>query len=358
MTEHEDRVAAAKAAATRFLNGHGRPTAREHLTWLGHDVAVDVYGDGGVVAQLEERVAVLLGKDAAIFMPSGTMAQQIALRIHTEDHGTPAVAMHPLSHLILHEEQGPAILHGLRILPVGNRATPLTLADLESIAEPLAAVLWELPQRELGGTLPTFEELESQTALVREAGTATHLDGARLWESQPALGVGLPDIAELFDSIYVSLYKGLGGISGCILAGDEDFISRAAVWRRRHGGTIFGLWPLAASGLAGLERHLPAMGEYVARCAEIVAALTEIDGVRATPDPPPTNMCHLLLDAPKDVVDLRALEVLEERGWYTWGWTAPGPTTDTCFLELTVGSATEGWQTQEIVDVLRGFVAP
>ena len=118
-------------------------------------------------------------------MPSGTMAQQIALRIWSDRRGSPTVAFHPTCHLEIHEQKGYQLLHGLHGRLVGDPDRLITLADLEAIAEPVAALLLELPQREIGGQLPEWAELEAQTALGAERGIALHLDGARLWESGP-----------------------------------------------------------------------------------------------------------------------------------------------------------------------------
>ena len=109
------------------------------------------------------------------------------------------------------------------------------------------------------------------------------MDGARLWECGPFYGRPLSEIAALFDTVYVSFYKGLGGVAGGMLLGDEDVIAEAREWRHRHGGTLFNLWPYAAAALAGLRLRLPRMAANVAHARAIAAALDEIDGVRGGP---------------------------------------------------------------------------
>ena len=245
-----------RGGCDRFLLGHGdRPPAvvlAEVHDVLG-DVTADRYGDGGVVEELEAEVAALLGKPAAVLMPSGTMAQQIALRVHADRTGRRTVLWHPTCHLALHEDQAVERLHGLHPRPVGDPRRLITLADLEEVAEYAGTLLLELPQREIGGQLPAWDDLVAQTALARSHGTALHLDGARLLESLPFYGRPAAEVAGLFDSVYLSLYKGLGGIAGCLLAGEEQLVAEAREWRHRHGGTLFGLWPYAAAGLAGLR---------------------------------------------------------------------------------------------------------
>ncbi|MGI8698645.1 MAG: threonine aldolase family protein, partial [Mycobacteriales bacterium] len=233
-------VDAVRDRCTRFLGWHGRPRPREVLLELAaatpDDLRPDHYGAGAVLEDLEAQVAELLAKPAAVFMPSGTMAQQIALRIWSERRGTRTVAFHPTCHLELHEERGYDRLHGLHAKLVGQPHELLRLVDLEELAEPLAALLLELPQRELGGRLPDWDDLLAQTAWARERGIALHLDGARLWEAQPFYGRPHAELAGLFDSVSVSFYKGLGGLAGAALASDAATIAEARVWQRRHGG--------------------------------------------------------------------------------------------------------------------------
>jgi len=172
-----------RAQCTSFLMGRGQLIPAEMLGEigsLGDELNSDVYGAGGAVTALEARVQELLGKPAVVFMPSGTMAQQIALRIHADRAGRRVVAFHPTCHLELHEDKAYQRLHGLVGRPVGNARELLTVEDLAAVNEPLAAVVFELPQREIGGLLPSWQDLRAQVAHVRETGAAVHLDGARL----------------------------------------------------------------------------------------------------------------------------------------------------------------------------------
>ncbi len=243
-----------RGGCTRFLAGHGRRSPAEVLAEVHEvlgEVESDRYGTGGVVAELEAEVAGLLGKPAAVVMPSGTMAQQIALRVHADRTGRRTVLWHPTCHLALWEDQAAERLHGLHGRPVGTPTELITVDDLDGVAEYAAVLLLELPQREIGGRLPDWDDLVAQTELARSHGTATHLDGARLLESLPFYQRDAAEVASLFDSVYLSLYKGLGGVAGCVLAGEEQLVAEAREWRHRHGGTLFGLWPYAAAGLRG-----------------------------------------------------------------------------------------------------------
>lgn len=226
---------------------------KEAAAALPSDAWPDRYGEGEFVETFERRIAELLGKKAAVLLPSGTMAQQIALRIHCDRRGLGTVAFHPTCHLELHEHSGYAHLHGLKAELVGDRDRLITLEDLEALGMPIGALLIELPQREIGGRLPEWEDLLAQIGWARERNIATHLDGARIWESAPYYGRSHAEIGTLFDTVYVSLYKGLGGLGGSVLAGPEDLVAETRVWQRRHGGALFSLFPLAAAAQRGLD---------------------------------------------------------------------------------------------------------
>ncbi len=341
----------------RALTGHGNKTAADLLAEIPHDLGIDRYGEGGAVTALEEEVCTVLGKPAAVFMPSGTMAQQIALRIHADRRGIRACAFHPTCHLEIHEEKAYARLHHLEGVTIGDARRLLTLADLQGVRERLAAVLFELPQREIGGILPSWRDLEEQVAFVRTQGAAVHLDGARLWECTPYYDRSPAAIAALFDTVYVSFYKGLGGLAGCCLAGAEDVITEARLWRKRQGGTLFGLWPNAASGLAGLRRRLPLMPQYVQRAREIAEQLRDLPNIEIVPDPPQTPMMHLHIRVEENAFLRAAVRIAEDDGIFTWAGTSPGLTPATRVIEFTVGDATLEFTAAEVAGLVERLVA-
>lgn len=348
----ERDAAAIRRACTRAVSHHYRRSPRDVLMELvatvGPEVEEDRYGQGGPIAPFEAEVAALLGKEAAVFMPSGTMCQQIALRIWAERHGRRTVGLHPRNHLDGHEHHAYQILHGLRGVPIGDPDRLLTLSDLDGIAEPLAALLIELPQRELGGQLPAWEELVALTDRARERGIALHLDGARLWESGPFYARTPAEIGTLFDTVYVSFYKGLGGIAGAILAGPTDVIAEARVWQRRHGGNLIHLYPYVLSAREGLRTRLERMPRYHERAVEIAAALATLPGVDVLPNPPHTQMMHLYLRGDRDRLLAAALDLAAETGIWTFERLAHTPLPGVQKLELTVGDATLDLATEEI----------
>ena len=347
-----------RSRCTRFLSGHhgNRSPAELLASVVTRDVQTDRYGDGGVVAELEAETCKVLGKPAAVFMPSGTMAQQIALRIHADRTGRRAVGFHPTCHLEIREDKNYQRLHGLVGVTIGDPTSLMTLEDLRAVPEPLAAVLWELPQREIGGVLPSWDELREQVKFVRGTGAAIHMDGARLWESTPFYSKTPAQVAALFDTVYVSFYKGLGAVTGACLAGPKDVIAEARAWRKRHGGMLFAMWPYAASALAGLRERLPKMPRYYRHAVEIAAKLRSIPGVEVMPDPPQTPMMRILLRVEEKAFKAAACRIARERGVYTFRWSGPGQSRSMRMVELSVGDATLGLKPREIAEIVAELV--
>jgi len=342
---------------TVFLAGHGPVSAAGLLASIPADTAVDRYGDGGVVTELETEVAGMLGKPAAAFLPSGTMAQQSVLRVHADRRQRRTVVFHPMCHLHRHEGQGFQRLHGLTGRPAGDSDRLLSIDDLTAIAEPPAALLIELPQRDLGGQQPDWAELRAQAEWARGRGAAVHLDGARIWESAAGYGRPLSEIAALFDTVYVSFYKGIGALAGCCVVGPADILAEVREWRHRMGGTLFGLWPNAASALSCLRRRLPLMPEYLSHAREIAAELRGMAGVQVVPDPPQVSMMHLLLSTTPDRFAAAARRLAVERR--IWTWPAAMSTGDPAVqrVELSVGDATRSLAPAQVSDIIAALLA-
>ncbi|MGY1742279.1 MULTISPECIES: threonine aldolase family protein [unclassified Blastococcus] len=347
MTEEEPDWDALRAGCDRALNLHGPTRVADLLATIPPDAAVDRYGDGGVVEELEDEVAGLLGFPAALYLPSGTMAQQLALRVHAGRRGRRTVVAHPRCHLFIGEGGALERVQGLTGRPVGDPHRVLTRADLDDVAEAPAALVVELPQREIGGPLVDRDDLAAQVAWARERGAAAHLDGAQLWEAAAGYGRPPAEVAALFDTVYVSFYKGIGALAGCCLAGPEDVVAEVREWRQRMGGTLFGLWPGAASALTCLRRRLPLMPAYLERAREIAAALRDLPGVRVVPDPPQTPMLHLLLATSREAFTAAAVRLAEE-GLWTWQQTMSTDDPAVLKAELSVGDATMALTVAEV----------
>jgi threonine aldolase len=356
-----DKISSAEQNALRdqcttFLVGHGPVTAPGMLASIPPDTVPDRYGEGGVVTELETEVAGLLGKPAAAFLPSGTMAQQLVLRVHADRRQRRTVVFHPMCHLHRHEGQAHERLHGLTGRPAGDEDRLLRLSDLAAIGEAPAALLIELPQRDLGGQQPDWDNLVAQVGWARERGAAAHLDGARLWESAAGYERSPNEIAALFDTVYASFYKGLGALPGCCVAGPADVIAEVREWRHRMGGTLFGMWPGAASALSSLHRRLPLMPEYLSHARQIATALDGVAGVRVVPDPPQTPMMHLLLETTQDGYTAAARRLAAEDK--IWAWPTAMTTGDPGVqrVELSVGDATCELRPDEVSDIVAALL--
>ena len=324
----------------KFLHGHGPVDVAELLAAISPDTVVDRYGDGGVVTELESEVAELLGKPAAVFIPTGTMAQQLVLRLHAERVGRRTVVYHPMCHLEQHEGRALERLQGLTGRPVGNADRPLDTEALAGVAELPAALLIELPQRDLGGVQPEWDELQAQIRWAHDRGAAAHLYGARLWESAAGYARSPADVVAEFDSAYVSFYKSIGALPGCCVVGSTELVAELREWRQRMGGTQFGLWPNAATALTLLRRRLPKMADYLAHARAIALAVSEVPGVVVIPEPPQTSMFHVLLAASPEMLDANIRRLATDDALWTFQRAMPTGDPAVQRFELSVGDAT------------------
>ncbi len=336
------RADAVAAGCARQLSGHGRRTLVQRAQALADEAALggepDMYGGQGVVAEVEAQIRDLLGAEAAVMFPSGTLAQQAALRLHADDRGLPRVAMHPTSHPLLWEEDAVQVLHGLSVL--ASEQVPDDLTGL-------AAVLLELPRRETGGFLPTFEQVVDLSFRCAEAGVALHVDGARLWQCGPAFAPhSLADVVALADTTYLSLYKDLAGPAGAVLLCPEDRAAELRTWRHRHGGTLPALWPLALGARRGLRDLLPRMPLFVA-AAQALAAVVE------TTEPVQVAMLHVVLDGEPQRLADALVDVSEQSGvWLSMG-VRQGPRPLTAAVEVSAGEATLQVAPDEAAELLQ-----
>lgn len=312
----------------------------------------DHYGVGAVVEELERDVAALLGKEAAVFCTSGRAAQLSALRVHADRRARTAVAAHPRSHIVEDEQDAIGTLYGLRVARTGSPFDPFTLAELRAVCEPLAAVVVELPLRRAGYRVPPWDELVAIATHARATGAAFHLDGARLWETAPGYGRPLAEIAALADTVYVSFYKGLGGLAGAALAGDAATIAAARSWIGRAGAIVYRMFPYALAAREGLRTELPRMPEYYARAVAIAAALRDLPRVAVSPDPPACNAFAVHLEGEREALDAARDATAESHGIVVFEYLAATPQPRMFSFELVVGANTLELPVGEIQDAL------
>ncbi|MFG3499198.1 threonine aldolase family protein [Streptomyces sp. NPDC047928] len=375
-TEQEEkrrRFAAWRAARKVLWRSSADATLGERLASLAEDAGsvcdlddgVDLYGDG-VVEELERRVATLLGFPAAVFFPTGTMAQQVALRCWAGRTGNPTVALHPLAHPEQHERRALGAVSGLRTVHPTNAARLPTAAEIRGMDEPFGTLMLELPLREAGFLLPEWDELEEVVEAARERDAVVHFDGARLWESATHFGRGLPEIAGLADSVYVSFYKSLDGLSGAALVGPESLVDEARAWRHRYGGVLFQQHPAALAALLGLERELPRLPSYVAHARVVAAALREgfeaagVPWFRVHPEQPHTHQFQVWLPYDPEALTEASVRQAEDTGvglFRRWFAPVPAGPPGVAVTEVTVTAPGLTWTHQDVLDAVNDFLA-
>lgn len=321
------------------LAGHGKRDAgvlKKAFADIEESLSSDLYGEGKVIGDFEAEMAEVLGKESAVFFPSGTMAQQIALRIWCDRKDMKTVAYHPLCHLEIHEQDGLKELHHIQPVLLADKDRLITLDDIKSMGTKIACLLLELPQREIGGQLPEYPELEAISAYCREQGIILHLDGARLFEVLPYYGKTAAEVCSLFDSVYISVYKGIGGIAGAVLAGSSDFTAESKIWKRRHGGDLISLYPYIIPAQVYFRQRADKMGQYYEEAKELAALFNDCDKVSTLPEVPVSNMFHVHFARPLEEVEQLLIKLYEETGTGLTGRLKK--TGDhSCSFELSIG---------------------
>jgi threonine aldolase len=278
-----------------------RPTPAMRQAMAAAEVGDDVLGDDPTVKELERRTADLLGMESGLFVPSGTMANQLAIRCHTQPGDE--VLLDAYSHIYWYEGGAPAALSGVncRLLtgvrgifsadqvraalrPVNIHYAPTRLIALENTHNRGGGSIWPLPQ------------LREVCGLAREEGISTHLDGARLWNASVATGIAEVDYAREFDSVSVCFSKGLGAPAGSVLAGSSGFIDKARRFRKQFGGGMRQSGIIAAGALYALTHHRQRLQDDHANAKRLAAGLTDMPGIHVNSVDVMTNMVYIDID--------------------------------------------------------------
>lgn len=379
---------------------------------LGIDT-FDIYGDfstdknSSYIRKFEAEVASKFGKEDAVFMPSGGMAQSIALLIHDATDGLQnrgRFICHHTSHLLLWEEHSYSKLLGIEAIEIDTRQSPIRpgfpvppmrLSDVvktidnekdaraqsNSLPKPGPTSLFlELPHRELGGKLTPWDDVLSIGELCKKEGINFHCDGARIFEASAGYGKNLDELARPFDSVYISFYKGLGAVSGAMLMGSNEFCSEARIWLRRFGGNLYTLLPYAVSCWAGYNRHVLGHGngngngkcnpmsfeqkfkklQGITKKIETETDFTSI--AYFDPAKPETNMIHVYLKVPfEDCNEIRD-KVAQKCGFNLFTRLRQIPESDAAFqagyrakFELTIGECNGSVKDDVFVQVWTDF---
>lgn len=339
------------------LWGNPRLSPKESFKFLYEntpsETTIDFYGYGESIENFESEFSDFLGKDACLFMPSGTMAQQIALRVWCDKLNKKKVYFHPLSHLEIHEQDAIYHLHPhLQTKTIGDKKHLLSLSDLKKKGVKDCVLLLELPQRELGGILPSWNELVETSTWCKSQNITLHLDGARIWECTPYYQKSVNEICKLFDSVYISFYKGLGGIAGAILTGEASFIKDCKIWQRRYGGNLISLYPYYLNAKLSFEQRFKKMDTFHERAKNIAAILNTFEHVETSPHIPQTNMFHIKIKMQSNELNHKLLQIEKEMGVKVLPLSKNTNTTE-IVIEFSVGDNTLRFTNIEIKELLK-----
>lgn len=295
-----------------------KPTAAMREAMARAEVGDDVFGDDPTVKALESQTAELLGKEAALFVPSGTMANQLAIRSHTEPGDE--ILVEANAHIYYYEGGGPAALSGVMCRCINGQRGIFTGADVEAALRPAdphfprtRLVCLENTHNRGGGKIWSIGQVQEVAAAARKHGLQLHLDGARLWNASVAAGIPERDYAAYFDTVSVCFSKGLGAPVGSALAGPKAFIERARRFRKMFGGGMRQAGIIAAGALFALANHRARLAEDHANAKALASGLAAVNGLEAAPAEVETNMVRFRVRAlpAQQLVDrLRAQGVL------------------------------------------------
>src|SRR5437764_1051301 len=297
-----------------------KPTPGMLAAMTAAAVGDDVFGEDPTVNELERRTADLFGMEAGLFVPSGTMSNQVAVRAHCQPQDE--VLLETTSHIYQWEAGGPAALSGVTCRPIDAPRGILDVSHLEGKVRPddphavrTRLVCLENTHNRGGGTVYPLDTVRAVSAWARSNRLATHLDGARIWNAIVATGVPAKEWARHFDTVSVCFSKGLGAPVGSALLGPKDLIARGRRIRKLFGGGMRQAGFLAAACLYAVEHHVDRLAEDHANARLIAAAIRDVPGLRLTPPEVETNLVWFEVDpalgTARDVADrLKAKGVL------------------------------------------------
>lgn len=270
-----------------------KPSRAMKEAMMAAEVGDEQHGDDPTVNALCDRMATLLGKEAAVFLPSGTMANQIAIRVHVRPGDE--ILAHQSAHILTSEGGGPAANAGAAIRPLQGERGMFTAETLKAAFLPKsrhapgqALVEVEQTANHGGGAVWPLAQLNAVTETAHAAGLATHMDGARLMNACVAAGVSAKDMVAGCDSVWLDFTKGLGAPLGAVLAGSAEFIDQAWRWKQRMGGALRQGGLCAAGCLYALDHNIDRLAEDHANAKILARALAQIPGV--TVQDPDTNL--------------------------------------------------------------------
>ena len=336
-----------------------RPGREMRAAMAAADVGDDVFDEDPTIHKLQDRVAALLGTEAALFIPTGTMANQICLRAHTQPGDE--LICETTAHVYVWEAGAPAALSGVTTRTVDGEYGVLDVDQLAGLIRPSSEhyvrtrmVSLENTHNRGGGRVFPLEKIRRISTWARANGLSMHLDGARIWNAHVATGVPLPDWCRPFDSVSVCFSKGLGAPVGSCVAGTKEFIARAWRVRKLYGGAWRQAGVLAAAALYALENNLNRLADDHRHAQVIAEAVRDTPGLRLDPPDVETNLVWFEVEpdlAPAPAVAQR----LREKGVLVH---VAGPTTLRACTHLDVSAAQTEFAAESIRAVGRAALAP
>jgi len=299
-----------------------KPSQAMRAAMANAEVGDDERDGDPTTQRLEERVASLLGKEAALFFPSGTMANQAAVWVHVE-RGTEVLADVD-AHIVHSEIAGIAALSGAQVLAVNPTSTVMSAADLRSTFRPRSRyypapslVCVENTHNGAGGRIATLDELQAVRMAAAEHGLPVHMDGARLWNASVATGISLAEISENADTVMVAFSKGLGAPVGAAVAGTRAQIERAWTARKLFGGAMRQSGIVASAALYGVEHNIGRLEEDHENARLIARIVGDAGGAAVIP--PQTNI--VMVDLPAGVTSATVAASAREADVLLSEWT-------------------------------------
>jgi threonine aldolase len=276
-------------------------------------IKADVYGQGGTLYRLTKQFAAITGKEAATYMPTGTMANQLALSVLSGENTK--IFVQDTSHIYRDEADAAQSVHNKRLMPLAPNEPYFTLEDLkaginytndgEVFKSGIGAVAIENPVRRCDGRQVPIEEIRRISKYCRDNGYKLHLDGARIYLAAAVSGVSIAEYASNFDTVYISLYKYLGADGGAILCGDKAVIDKMEHLIKIHGGTIYSNWSKAAMALYHLDGLEDRLKKTVTQANDLFAHLNSLPGISINPLKGGSNIFDLKLTAATDAKKFR-----------------------------------------------------
>jgi threonine aldolase len=272
------------------------PDMREFM--LKAEVGDDVFGEDPTVNNLQTRIAEMLSKEAALFVASGTQANQISINAHTNP-GQEIVCDYN-AHIFNYEAGAPAMLSGTQIHPILGKYGHPTFEQIQEVVRPsddhfaqTRLICLENTHNRAGGTIFPIHEIKRISSFAKEKGLKLHLDGARLWNAAIATGISLAEYASYFDSVSLCFSKGLGAPIGSIIVGTRDFIKRVHYYRKAYGGGMRQVGMLAAACIFAVENHFERLIDDHQHAHLLAEALNSYNGLRVEMETVQSNIVIL-----------------------------------------------------------------